>query len=128
MAWLYRLWPALTATALGAAAADYFFMPPYFSLALASPGDVRAILIFVLSCVAVALLFEEMHRAKHRAEVLASIVNSSEDAIIGKTLGGTITSWNVGAERLYGSPAAEAVGRNVSMPVSPAHGDEARQI
>jgi PAS domain S-box-containing protein len=128
IAWLYRLWPALAATALGAAAADYFFMPPYFSFALASPGDMRAILIFLLSCVAVALFFEEMHRARHRAEVLASIVNSSKDAIIGKTLDGTITSWNVGAERLYGYTAAEALGRNVSMLVPPTQADELPQI
>ncbi|MDQ3919371.1 MAG: PAS domain S-box protein [Acidobacteriota bacterium] len=128
VAWLYRLWPALAATAMGAAAADYFFMPPYFSFALASPGDVGAILIFVMSCVAVALLFEEMHRARHRAEVLASIVNSSEDAIIGKTLDGTITSWNKGAERLYGYTAAEALGRNISMLVPPTQADELPQI
>jgi PAS domain S-box-containing protein len=128
MAWLYRLWPALVATALGAAAAAYFFMPPYFSFALASSGDVRAILIFVMSCAAIALLFEEMHRARHRAEVLASIVNSSEDAIIGKTLGGTITSWNAGAERLYGYTAAEALGRNVSMLVPPTQADELPQL
>lgn len=82
-AWLYRIGPALAATALGAAAAEYFFMPPRFSFALASPDDVRGIVIFTLCCVAIALLFEEMHRARHRAEVLASIVNSSEDAIIG---------------------------------------------
>jgi PAS domain S-box-containing protein len=127
-AWLYRLGPALAATALGALAAEYFFMPPRFSFALASADDVRGLIIFTLCCVAVALLFEEMHRARHRAEVLASIVNSSEDAIIGKTLGGTITSWNAGAERLYGYTAAEAVGRNVSMLVPPAHGDELPQI
>ena len=127
-AWLYRLGPALAATALGAAAAAYFFMQPRFSFALASPDDVRGIFIFTLCCVAVALLFEEMHRARHRAEVLASIVNSSEDAIIGKTLGGTITSWNAGAERLYGYTAAEAVGRNVSMLVPPAQADELPQI
>jgi PAS domain S-box-containing protein len=127
-AWLCRLGPALAATALGTLAAEYFFMQPRFSFALASADDVRGIAIFTLSCVAVALLFEEMHRARHRAEVLASIVNSSEDAIIGKTLGGTITSWNAGAERLYGYTAAEAVGRNVSMLVPHAHGDEPPQI
>jgi PAS domain S-box-containing protein len=45
---------------------------------------------------------------------LASLVDSCEDAIIGKTLDGTVVSWNAGAERLYGYTAAEMVGRPVS--------------
>ncbi|MCJ7606965.1 MAG: PAS domain S-box protein [Thermoplasmata archaeon] len=45
----------------------------------------------------------------------ASIVEHSEDAIIGKTIDGTITSWNEGARKLFGYESHEAVGRSVSM-------------
>jgi len=48
------------------------------------------------------------------AAFLVSLVKSCEDAIIGKTLDGTVASWNAGAERLYGYTASEIVGQSIS--------------
>jgi two-component system CheB/CheR fusion protein len=53
----------------------------------------------------------------HLAE-LSAIVESSEDAIIGNTLSGTITTWNRGAARRYGYTAEQAIGQNVRMLMS----------
>jgi PAS domain S-box-containing protein len=57
----------------------------------------------------------ESKRAEEGLQRLAAIVTSSDDAIIGATLDGTITSWNSGAEKMYGYSAEEAIVRSVSM-------------
>jgi two-component system cell cycle sensor histidine kinase/response regulator CckA len=57
----------------------------------------------------------ERRRLEDRVMRLAAIVGSSEDAIIGTTLDGAITDWNAGAERLYGYPAHEIMGKCLSV-------------
>ncbi|HZE07313.1 MAG TPA: PAS domain S-box protein, partial [Gemmatimonadaceae bacterium] len=59
---------------------------------------------------------------------LAAIVESSDDAIIGKTLDSVIRSWNVGATRIFGYEAAEAVGQPVYLIMPPERYDEEPQI
>jgi PAS domain S-box-containing protein len=60
--------------------------------------------------------------------LLASIVDSSDDAIVSKTLEGVITSWNKGAERLFGYTAKEAIGQPISMIIPLDRRDEETRI
>lgn len=59
---------------------------------------------------------------------LAAIIESAEDAIVSKTLEGRITSWNQGAERLFGYTAKEAIGQLVTMLIPAGHYDEEPEI
>lgn len=61
----------------------------------------------------------ERNQAQASLAHLASLVRSSHDAIIGETLDGVITSWNSGAERIYGYTEAEAVGRHMRLLAPP---------
>jgi PAS domain S-box-containing protein len=66
----------------------------------------------------------EHRRADETRAQLAAIVASSHDAIVGESLEGVITSWNAGAERLYGYSAREVIGQPIALLVPPERSDE----
>ena len=70
----------------------------------------------------------ELKRAEGERSKLAAIVESSQDGIIGKTLDGIITSWNKGAERMYGYTVQEALGRSIELIVAPEHVEQTRAV
>lgn len=78
----------------------------------------------VVGFIAAIVDITERKQAEQARATLAAIVESSDDAIIGKDLNGVITSWNRGAKQLFGYTAQEAVGQPVTMLIPPDRLDE----
>ena len=70
----------------------------------------------------------EARRAYEARQYLASIVDSSEDAIVGKTLEGVVTAWNNAAETMFGYDAGEMIGRHIALLVPADRVDEEAMI
>jgi PAS domain S-box-containing protein len=85
-----------------------------------SAGDVTAISTIVRD-------ISERREAEQALTLLASIVESSDDAIYGVDLDGTIVSWNHGAEALFGYSNQEIIGKNAAILAPPDRCDEVRQ-
>lgn len=112
--------PAVFSTVLSVLAIDYVAFTPRLSFSLQT-ADLARLAIFVFISLLAAILAKQKSRAQLRAdearERMAAIVASSGDAIYSATLDGIITSWNHGAEQLYGYPADEAIGQHLSLTV-----------
>ncbi len=78
--------------------------------------------------IASILDISDRKQAEEARTLLAGIVDSSADAIVSKNLNGTITSWNAGAERVFGYAAAEAVGQSIGIIIPPERRHEEIEI
>ena len=76
----------------------------------------------------VVKLQSELYGTLANLEKLSAVVASSEDAIISKDLAGIIQTWNVGAEKVFGYSAEEAISKNISLLVPPGHTDEVPDV
>jgi PAS domain S-box-containing protein len=96
------------------------------ALAYASPirGDAGE----VSGAILVLVDISDRVRAHETRARLAAIIESSDDAIIGKLLDGTITSWNAGAQRIFGYSADEMIGRSVRVIIPPERAAEEDEI
>ena len=110
--------PALLCSFLSAACLDFIVLPPRFAFSL-SGADLEKLFVFLAMAVLVSSLARQKTQAESRAErtvrEMAAIVECSDDAIFSTDREGVITSWNRGAERLYGYSAEEAVGSPVLL-------------
>jgi PAS domain S-box-containing protein len=70
----------------------------------------------------------ERKRAEETRNQLAAIVASSDDAIISKTLEGTLVSWNAGAEKMFGYSPEEVIGKPINVLIPPEYSEEETQI
>ncbi|MCD1296299.1 hypothetical protein CUJ83_14950 [Methanocella sp. CWC-04] len=76
------------------------------------------------SVLAIVRDISERKAAEKVKSLLATIVESSHDAILSKTLDGIVTSWNLGAERIYGFKSKEIIGKHISVIIPPSRQDE----
>src|SRR5437016_546093 len=84
--------------------------------------------VAAVTALTMAASVSEQRRAKATSAYLADLVDSSDDAIIGKTLEGTVASWNRGAERIFGYTAEEVLGQPITVLIPPDRLDEEPKI
>ena len=134
-------WLGVLASLLSAVIAWWMFMPPIFGFSL-DVAQLTSLITFVLVCFllvgvvtalnsAIDLLLGEIdHRQKTQLAIgqLHAVAETSQDAIITKDINGIITSWNKGAELVFGYEADEVIGKPINILIPPERLDEEPSI
>jgi PAS domain S-box-containing protein len=140
--WFGGYRPALLAAAIGYVGCAYLFIEPRGSLGLEDARNVVGLLAYITTCGIIIGFGEAMRLSRRRVEelmqqqapssaaarLLASIVESSSDAIVSKSLDGIIQTWNDAANRLFGYTAEEAVGKPIALIIPPDRAEEEQGI
>jgi PAS domain S-box-containing protein len=95
---------------------------------LSYPTPIRDAKGVIVGAVNMLIDIGERRRTEQSAQMLAAIVESSDDAIVSKDLNGIIASWNAGAEQLFGYKAEEAIGKPILMLIPTGRHNEEPEI
>lgn len=131
---LRRLFPAAVASivlvaGVRVAGARYGLFDVSLGIAMMTVGSILVVGALIAWNAQTLYLVDQKRRlSEARNRRLAAVVDSSYDAIVGIGLDGTITSWNRGAEELYGYTATQVVGRPFAILVPPDRQDEPRRF
>jgi PAS domain S-box-containing protein len=123
------------AVLFGGLLAFYYFVAPYHTFTGKDVGSLIGLSVYLIVGLLTALILEtlrntvdELGKAVADHELLTTIIKFSSDAIIGKSLTGEILSWNLGAERIFGYTASEAIGKNIRLIIPPERATEEDEI
>jgi PAS domain S-box-containing protein len=127
-AWYCGLGPSILTAVMEAVGVWYWFLEPTGSFRIQDRSQIYGMVGFLIFSGALIAFGESTRRAGASRFRVAAIVDSSDDAIISKSLEGVITSWNKGAEDIFGWTAQEAVGKPLTIIVPPELYHEEQEI